>query len=575
METLGEEILEMINGLGEERSIDLLSSGFRNIQFDINVTRVDMRLQDYINMHVSRVNGVGSLTKNVIITSPTQVGKTRYIIENCERNKNRPYMFILTCDNSKAQMAQLKVRLFDRGITCFDTTSATKTKIENILRDGKAVVILMLNNGAQIAKLEKIVNTVRVQYRPSQYLVYHDEADMINKADIGVEVDDNAVALAHRRWLSFFSTLEGRNEIVKRFWVTATPENCSSIAGISGRDIVVLPVPQNYVSISENIHWDGSFDALGYEIERIRGLGNGEVILYCVDKKKSEQSIIASEISVTKNCIALCYNSDGSIVYNNGSVMVDVSGDISSILDKLRGLGPIVVVGYNLMNRGISFVAGPISSPEFALINPPPTATVMFYSGGSTSHIVGLAQRFGRICGTSRPDITRRVVYCDPLVYSDYMAYLANQQIVFDCLNDIENADKTMVQILNESGNGIAMKRPLDRPALKSVNDSYKLIGVEERAITGSLETDEDKMKSLVRRWMEGNGGNVGRLFRRMMNTEDKKMDSGMAREIVKSQAAVINLTNPGLQHGYHLIFGKCGRYNHIKQEAIDYYNSL
>jgi hypothetical protein len=574
MENLGNEILEMINGLGEERSIDLLSSGFRNMQFGINVTGVDMRLQDYINMDVSRVNGVGSLTKNVIITSPTQVGKTRYIIENCERNKNRPYMFILTCDNSKAQMAQLKVRLFDRGITCFDTTSATKTKIENILRDGKAVVILMLNNGAQIAKLEKIVNTVRVQYRPSQYLVYHDEADMINKADIGVQVDDNAVALAHRRWLSFFSTLEGRNEIVKRFWVTATPENCSSIAGITGRDIVVLPVPQNYVSISENIEWDGSFDALGYEVERIRTIGNGEVILYCVDKKKSDQSSIALEISVSKNCIALCYNSDGSIVYNNGNVMVDVSGDISSILDRLRGLGPIVVVGYNLMNRGISFVAGPISSPEFALINPPPTATVMFYSGGSTSHIVGLAQRFGRICGTSRPDITRRVVYCDSQVYSDYVAYLANQQTVFDCLADVENIDKTMVQILNDSGSGVSMKRPLDRPALKSVNDSYKLIGVEGRAVVGTLETDEDKMKSLVRRWkVTGNAGRVGSLFRRMI-ASGGKMESGMVRELFNNDQTYNALTsNHGM--GHRLVFRKCGRYHYIKQEALDYYNSF
>ena len=142
-------------------------------------------------------------------------------------------------------------------------------------------------------------------------------------------------------------------------------------------------------------------------------------------------------------------------------------------------------------------------------------------------------------------------------MYNDYTAYLGNQRAIFSKLSDIDFDDLTMVEILNDSGNGVVMKRPLDRPALKSVNDSYKLIGVEGRAVIGTLETDEDKMKSLVRRWrVTGNAGRVGRLFRRMMATDDKKMESGMVRELFNNDQTYNALTsNHGMEH--RLVFIK------------------
>jgi hypothetical protein len=317
------------------------------MQFNLNRTDVNTKLQDYIEMEIESENGQIKKPKNIIITSPTQVGKTSYIIENCKKNKNQP----------------LK--------------TATSSRIENTLSQQRAVFILMLNNEKQITKLEAVINRLQVNYKPKQYIIFHDEADTVNKADNGA-LD---APLSHKKWNSLFATISARNEIVKRFWVSATPENCSSIGNITGKDIVVLPVPEKYVNVSENISWDGCSDEkLGYEITRVK-------------------------ISRTR----------------------EVSSDISSIIDRFV---PNVVVGYILMNRGISFVAGPVGRTL------PPTATVMFYSGGSTTHIVGIAQKFGRICGTSRPDIQRRVVYCGDSVSKKPRT---NIQEIIRCWNGNDN----------------------------------------------------------------------------------------------------------------------------------------
>jgi competence protein ComGF len=394
------------------------------MQFNLNRTDVNTKLQDYIEMEIESENGQIKKPKNIIITSPTQVGKTSYIIENCKKNKNQPYLFVLTCDNSKAQMKQLETRLRDEGLVSFDLKTATSSRIENTLSQQRAVFILMLNNEKQITKLESVINRLQVNYKPKQYIIFHDEADTVNKADNGA-LD---APLSHKKWNSLFATISARNEIVKRFWVSATPENCSSIGNITGKDIVVLPVPENYVKVSENISWDGCSDEkLGYEITRVKISRTREVILYCVDKKKEEQSEMARKISGKFNCTSVCYNGDGSLVYRYGRLIEKVTSDISSIIDRFV---PNVVVGYILMNRGISFVAGPVGRTL------PPTATVMFYSGGSTTHIVGIAQKFGRICGTSRPDIQRRVVYCGDSVSKKPRT---NIQEIIRCWNGNDN----------------------------------------------------------------------------------------------------------------------------------------
>ena len=571
MADLRQDLMSMINGMGQDIATDVLTKAMSDMRFDLDVRDVGTRLQDYVDGDVSSVSFNGYSIKNVIITSPTQVGKTQYIIENCKRNKNRPYMFVMTCANSKAQMAQLKNRLADNGIVSFDLKQATKAKLENKLVDGKCIFIVMMNNGTQIKKLDVLVKNLRSVRRPLRYIVYHDEADTINKADVGAKIDDTSVALSHRYWNDFFDTLARRCDVVIRFHVSATPENCSSIDEINGEDIVVLPLPRDYVGVSEHCSWDGVLgEALGLEIERIRSANSREAVLYCVDRKKNVHSDLTVQISRDYNCVCFSYNGDGFSVYKNGGLFdigVVISDDISSVLDKLRDEGPVVVVGFNLMDRGISFVAGPNTGNRYGLINKPLTATVMFYSGGTGSYAVGIAQRFGRICGKSRPDILRRVVYCSDTVYNDYVGYLANQSVVFKGLTH----GMTMAKILENSGECVKLKRPLDRPALKKVNMEYR----EASRVVASVDMDLDKMRRLVSSWrVEGASGNVGRLFRLMMANDGHKMESCMVREYLpKTNYDATTNSNTSLK--WNLVFGKDGRYHYIRQEAIDYYNSL
>jgi hypothetical protein len=219
------------------------------------------------------------------------------------------------------------------------------------------------------------------------------------------------------------------------------------------------------------------------------------------------------------------------VLYFDGEVVRGVIGkkdNIATVLDKTRLLcgdenAPMVVVGYNLMSRGVSFVAEGLN---------PPAATVMFYSGGVNSHVVGLAQRFGRITGTARPEISRRMLYCTSGVYDDYTAYIGNQKLVWDALGSEANRELDICKILLSCEGATALKRPLDRPTLGNVNREFKEVGVVASSV--DLEYDTNKMHRLVDSWrVESNMTAIARLFREMWECDGKKMASELVRERV------------------------------------------
>jgi hypothetical protein len=88
MNSLQTELLAIINQIGHNESLNTLTSSMNAMQFNLNRTDVNTKLQDYIEMEIESENGQIKKPKNIIITSPTQVGKTSYIIENCKKNKN-------------------------------------------------------------------------------------------------------------------------------------------------------------------------------------------------------------------------------------------------------------------------------------------------------------------------------------------------------------------------------------------------------------------------------------------------------------------------------------------------------
>jgi len=571
VEMLGNQILAMIEQFGAMNVQEGL-----NFAMGAGRDEANSRITAYMAMDGELVGSRKRLVKNVIITSPTQVGKTKYVIDACKRNENRGELIVISCDNSKVQLAQLRSRLTEAAVCNYAVNKATPAVVGKILKSGKTVVLVMLNNASQLSKLTKLVNDIRFVNDPTRYIFFHDEADMLNKSDSMEELADGSIPLSHRSWVGLMDLLENTCIPTNRFWISATPENCSSISRITGKDILVLPENVNYRPVSEYTDWniedDNSMSSLEFEIERIRGVGvefSGEVILYCVDRKNIDQDEMAREISEKYNCVTCSYNMKNMILYFNGAVVRNVIGkkdNISTVLDKTRLLcgdenAPMVVVGYNLMSRGVSFVAEGDN---------PPTATVMFYSGGVNSHVVGLAQRFGRITGTARPEITRRVLYCTSGVYDDYCGYIANQQLVWNSLSDSVNSELDICSILKSCEGATALKRPLDRPTLGSVNRDFKEVGVRDVPV-GSEEYDADKMHRLVNSWkQESNNTAIARLFREMWNSDGKKLASEDVRVVIGDNAyGAVAGRNTSLY--WDLIFRKDGRNHYIREEAIAY----
>jgi predicted RNase H-related nuclease YkuK (DUF458 family) len=527
------------------------------------------------NLINQKINSAGATKKqkyyeikNIIITSPTQVGKTNYIVNACVNEIATQKLIVISCDNITAQLVQLKGRFESKGLPVYTTGKLVYSEIEDYLADGKSVVVIILGNDSQIKKLHNFITHLPLHKKPKKYLFFHDEGDMVNKADDLKDLANKLVAKSHRSWVNLMDCLEKSKVEVCRAWVSATPENCSHISRVTGKDIIVLPTPRAYKGVSEHVSWDGSDSAIGVEVERIRLAGSREVILHSADKVNVDQKEKAKSYSQMFNCIAVTYNMKGFKIYKNGAgfrgVTINKLDSISAILEKLTDLGPVIVVGYNLMNRGISFVGTRVDKPM--------SATVMFCSMGMTSHVVGTVQRFGRVCGTSRPDITRRVVYCSNRMYNDYTAYLGNQQAIFSKLSDPDFDDLTMSEILGKCDVVMKMKNKLDRPALKNVNSDYS--DSCSSVSVGSVDMDLDKMRRLINSWrVDGAAGRVGSLFRQMIDCGGK-MESGMVRDVI-GDSQYNALTSRNQVGEWKLIYIKDGRYHYIKQEAIDYYNSL
>lgn len=541
-----------------------------NIRTENEINQAVDRVVGYINQDEPLVQTEFQQVKNVIITSPTQMGKTKYVIDACKSVSNLGYLIVISCDNSLSQLAQLNSRLEREEVLYYTLKNANPFTICEHIKTGRSVVLTLINNPFSITKLQKNLLIIQTHSTVNKHVFFHDEADTLNKADKAEDISNNKIAISHRKWIQTVRILENSSVPVKRFWISATPENCSNISRITGRDILVLPQDRNYIGVNHHVDWDiENEEALGDEIGRIRNLNNGEVILYCVDKKNTEQLRTAMSISREYSCITCCHNMTGSSLFLNGEFIrcIDRSVAISDVLEtiKTRYVNiPLVVVGFNIMNRAISFVSSGRNNPY--------TATVLFYTSSKTSHIVGIAQRFGRVCGTSRPDLTRRVVYCDSQVYQDYSGYISNQNKAWDVLDTQENQSKTICSILLECDGVVSLKRPLDRPALKLVNQEYSHTTSSSGIIP--LENNEDKMKRLVRRWKnEVNETSVARLFRDMINNNGR-LESNLVETYFDNIQSVDSLTRHH-DNMWCSVFSKNETHHYIKQEALEYYNSL
>ena len=549
---------------------------FKDIRMD-NFGTEQCRIQKQITGSLAEETSTSPdgkvLIRDYAIVSPTQVGKTGYITSALLNVKSNAMINVYVCDNHSVHIDQMRARLDVLRIDYYVLSKKTYSKrilwdIYTKFTKNMNILILMMNNSSQIKKLMEFFECISWS---GKYNVFYDEGDTVNKNDTNSE----SMAISQDLWAEHFKIMHLWDlSGISRFWISATAENCFYSCNIKSKNTFILPTPSSYVGVSDHIHWNSGDEApIERELNRMRNTRNGEFILLSDERVLHKQKEKGVYLSTKYECMVIVYNGKGTQVYKKGEPYIVSAYTISDILTEIKELAisiGLIVVGFDLFNRGISFV----SSDDNPL-----TATVMFYSGGVSAHAVGIVQRIGRITGTSRPDLVRRIVYCPQRAYSDYTILLNNQTTAYSTLGCIEYTSDCFKQMGIEP-----LGRDLDRPALACVNSKYR----KDCKPDCSDEDDDDdddgeaiwipeKMKRLVKSWRRhGNNAQVAKLFREMVENGGV-MPSADVKDFMKNKAQSFfsNLTSKDHSAGYQMVFIKNGENHYIRSEAMDFLSTL
>ena len=304
---------------------------------------------------------------------------------------------------------------------------------------------------------------------------------------------------------------------LKRVFVTATPENV--VYKYKIEHVIRLSVPNNYIGY-DKIQYNQVEDPkhikdilIEEQNRRILQKENG-VILYCIDKKigKGQDPTFVSLCSYLQ-CVVNTYNGNGitarvnnehfetrlrkfvslnnKVKHNKHIVYTDESTNETKNIWNIKGMairdfyqickeinsGIIVTIGMDLMSRGISFVSSEKATDTVA-------ATTMIYKPGMTMHAVGLCQTIGRITGTARPDLQRRL-YASKSVIENYINYNENQK---QYLKEIVKNDNIVSnEIMKTIELNKKLSRPMDRTKL-GLKPMYKRESESESESEGEID---------------------------------------------------------------------------------------
>lgn len=556
-----EDVNDMINKYPEEsfyvRRRDEIEQLFNShnmyLRNSVNVKNFAKKVvtQEH-NLKTSYKNFIESGQLNCLITAKTQVGKTdatRDFIEVCLES-NLPV--IVSCDNKTDQLVQFYSRMMNE----FDSEDVTLVKASNpkfgmilkaCLKAETKVIVFCLDNSSQIKKVkEQFVLLMTLEdIKIKKIAIVNDEGDCCTK-DPDVENLEDDQSQSHKEWLRLTQYFPKHGTDVKRVFVTATPENV--VYKYRVEHVIRLTPPNNYIGWDKIrfCEMEDSKDIKNILIKeqnrRILNKENG-VILYCVDRKicDGQDLTFVSVCSYVKHCVVNTYNGNGitARVLNNkgfearltkfaklnnkvkGNKKITFSDDSTNdtknvwsikgmpIKDfyqicKESGCGIIVTIGMDLIARGISFVSSEKSLDTVA-------ATTMIYKPGKSLHAVSLCQAIGRITGTARPDLERRL-YASKDVIENYMNYNENQT---QYLKDIENNRGLVTsEIMEKIELNKKLTRPMDRAKL-GLKPKYA-----NTCDSTSESTDDPKrMEQLINMWW-GADSIIGKVIKFVYDSE-------------------------------------------------------
>lgn len=530
---------------------------------------------------------------NYIMTGRPQMGKTgmfnNVLLETGDRS-----ISVVSCDNRDDQVLQLSKRMHLAGIENLKIKEVKVTKAGNIKKEflkkilhhydiHKKLTFVLLNNTIQVSKLSVIINQLLRILHVERYQVFHDEADLINKSD---KVDSNGpenISKVHKDWIEHFNNIKVFHQLrfVKRMWVSATPENCSLIKDVKAKDVFVLPKHPDYRCQNIFEEWPkengDALEPLVKEAQRIKRNKSKEVILYCTERLNAAQETISVELCRKVNCPVVSYNGIGNTIFKPGQNPrlnnCDTISDILAELEQDLYTGPVIVVGHALMSRGISFVSSKRGDK-------PLSATVMFYKGSTTTHAVNIAQRTGRIAGTSRDDVDDRKIYCSKSINECDTNYFANQTAIYRALKKPENKERFVADIMaDDEIRGLKkLGRKVDRNELGKANSIYASSCSRSESSSGTSEhtlTDEDWMKKLIIYWFRPNNNDrIKRVFMKMYSNEGYKMLTSEIKTIITTSGPLRSMTNRHISN-WDKVFTKDELYHYIKPEAVAFANTL
>lgn len=466
---------------------------------------------------------IESTSINALIHSPTQVGKTAATKDFIEICLDAKLPVIVSCDNKSDQLEQFYTRIAnDFNSSDVTLVKACNPKIGKILKDcfenDKKVIIFCLDNASQIKKIkEQIVLLMTLEnIKLKKIVIAHDEGDVITK-DYNIEDLENDQSESHKEWIKMIQYFSRQQIELKRVFVTATPENV--VYKYKIEHVIRLSVPNNYIGY-DKIQYNQVEDPkhikdilIEEQNRRILQKENG-VILYCIDKKigKGQDPTFVSLCSYLQ-CVVNTYNGNGitarvnnehfetrlrkfvslnnKVKHNKHIVYTDESTNETKNIWNIKGMairdfyqickeinsGIIVTIGMDLMSRGISFVSSEKATDTVA-------ATTMIYKPGMTMHAVGLCQTIGRITGTARPDLQRRL-YASKSVIENYINYNENQK---QYLKEIVKNDNIVSnEIMKTIELNKKLSRPMDRTKL-GLKPMYKRESESESESEGEID---------------------------------------------------------------------------------------
>jgi len=539
-----------------------------------------------------------------IITGLTQIGKSNAVkemIEVCLRH-NMP--LIVSSDNKTDQQEQLFNRI-KNDLSGTDDIALIQvsdrnfsSKVKNNIVKNKPFIIFCLNNHFQIEKIIDLLGSCATRNNDAiknihKFMILHDEGDIIQK-DADIVNIHNQQAQSHSKWIELtqmFNQTFGHIDL-KRVFVTATPENCCALYDIECAHIIQLETPITYRGWEHIIYNELNNDLdiktiLDTEISRIKTdttNQSGEVILYCIERNTdaSENSHIEVLDTLSQsfpNTTIHTYNSKGMAVHTSNKKLlgmlekgIKIKTKKTKTVKHEKGFlcvgkqisikkfysmckeaeeKVVITIGKDLINRGISYVS---EDKEFPL-----AATTMIYKPGESMHVIGDVQTIGRITGTARPDLSRRL-YAHKKVINDYKHYNKNQSLFMKAIS--ENGGQVTSDLWKQYEFKHRLQKSLDRKVLK-------LKPIFEKP---PQYNDKDRMRHLINQWL----ANKSIISNCLIFVRDKvRITESQMKDFIKNCGSENVEKYYGelirKDHGHNLVFTRTNDVTMLTNNALKY----